>query len=203
MAIITPMKIRSAVILVKIPYTGPSCIPFIHCLAFDDFSYKRCIFGVSEGHYDPPHNAISVFLVCIPCSSATFGSKEILPVSLKINAFLNRPNIPRRKVFVLSDRLCRFSIVTTSKNPFFHDQYLSLKIVQNLTNKLVVNLATSGEHRKCRPYVIAKPAHTQGCVPAENTTIHRYLNLIIATNYQDKLRTLKLPLERFASDHNS
>lgn len=37
MAIITPIKIRNAVILVKIPYTGPSCIPFIHCLAFDDF----------------------------------------------------------------------------------------------------------------------------------------------------------------------
>ena len=89
MAIITPIKIRSTVILVKIPYTGPSCIPFIHCLAFDDFSYKCCIFGVSEGHDYHAHNAISVFLVCIPSSSATFGSKEILPISLKINAFLN------------------------------------------------------------------------------------------------------------------
>lgn len=99
MAIITPMKIRSAVILVKIPYTGPSCIPFIHCLAFDDFSYKCCIFGVSEGHDYHAHNAISVFLVCIPSSSATFGSKEILPRFLNINALLNGPNIPRRKVF--------------------------------------------------------------------------------------------------------
>lgn len=125
MAIITPMKIRSAVILVKIPYTGPSCIPFIHCLAFYYFSYKRCIFGVSEGHDYHAHNAISVFLVCIPCSSATFGSKEILPVSLKINALLDRPNISRRKVFVLSDRLCRFSIVTTSENSLFHDRILS------------------------------------------------------------------------------
>lgn len=123
-----PIKILNAVILVKIPYTGPSCIPFIHWLAVDDFSYKCCIFGVSEGHYDRPHNAISVFLVCIPCSSATFGSKEILPVSLKINAFLNRPNISRRKAFALSDRLCRFSIVTASENPFFHDQHLSLKL---------------------------------------------------------------------------
>lgn len=83
MAVITPIKIRNAVILVKIPYTGPSCIPFIHCLAFDDFSYKCCIFGVSEGHDYHSHNAISVFLVCIPSSSATFGSKKYSPFLLR------------------------------------------------------------------------------------------------------------------------
>lgn len=137
MAIITPMKIRSAVILVKIPYTGPSCIPFIHCLAFDDFSYKFCVLRVSEGHDYHAHNAISVFLVCIPSSSATFGSKEILPVSLYINALINGPNISRRKAFVLSDRLCRFSVVTTTENSLFHDQYLSLKLSKtSLTNSL-------------------------------------------------------------------
>lgn len=157
MAIITPIKIRNAVILVKIPYTGPSCIPFIHCLAFDDFSYKCCIFGVSEGHDYHAHNTISVFHVCVPSSSATFGSKEILPVSLKINAFLNRPNISRRKVFVLSDRLCRVGIITTSEKFSFPWLIPFTKIVQNLTNKLVVNLVTSGEHRKCRPYAIPRP----------------------------------------------
>ena len=87
MTIITPIKIRNAVIHVKIPYTGPSCIPFIHYLAFDDFSYKCCIFGVSEGYQNITTCIHAIFIISINTSCITARIEKVFAITFPVNTF--------------------------------------------------------------------------------------------------------------------